>query len=62
MDPLREEIEGRMPSVGTEQPAASYGLLVITAEYNEGKITLQEWMTLSRQWALQIIKQYGKGE
>lgn len=36
----------------------TYGLLVINHAYNEGKITFEEWLELSRAWALKIIEQY----
>ncbi len=37
----------------------TYGLLMINHAYNEGKLTFQEWLELSREWALKIIEQYG---
>jgi hypothetical protein len=36
----------------------TYGLLVINHAYNEGKLTFQEWLALSREWALKIIEQF----
>jgi len=36
----------------------SYGLLVINHAYNEGKLTFQEWIELSREWALKTIAQH----
>jgi hypothetical protein len=37
----------------------TYGLLPINHAYNEGKLTFQEWLELSREWALKMIEQYG---
>ena len=34
-------------------------LLIINHAYNEGKITFQEWLELSRQWAEKMVEQYG---
>jgi hypothetical protein len=39
-----------------------YGLLVINHVFNEGKITFQEWLALSREWAEAVICQYEKDE
>jgi hypothetical protein len=36
----------------------SYGLLVINHAYDEGKITFQPWLELSREWALKIIEEH----
>jgi len=50
------------PQSGTTltSEASSYGLLVITHAYNEGKITFHEWLEQSEAWARQIIAQYGQ--
>lgn len=37
-----------------------YGLLVINHAYNEGKITFQQWLELSRQWAEKMMERYGE--
>jgi hypothetical protein len=42
-----------------EERLPTYGLLAINHAYNEGKITFKEWLELSRQWAQQILEQYG---
>jgi hypothetical protein len=41
-----------------DEPVPTYGLLAINHAYNEGKLTFQEWLELSREWALKIIEQY----
>ncbi len=43
-----------------EEQVPTYGILVINHAYNEGKITFQEWLRLSREWALKIKAQYGR--
>jgi hypothetical protein len=42
-----------------KEPTPTYGLLAINHAYNEGKISFKEWLELSRQWAQQIMEQYG---
>ena len=37
-------------------------VLVINHAYNEGKITFQEWLELSREWAEAVICEYEKDE
>lgn len=46
--------------VHKEYNAASYGLLYITHAYNEGKISFNEWIEQSREWAEAIIRQNDK--
>jgi len=43
-----------------EQPVASYGLLYITRAHNRKEITFDDWLRLSKAWAEQVIRQYGK--
>ena len=35
----------------------SYGLLYITRAYNQGEITLEEWLLLSKAWAEAMLQQ-----
>ncbi len=48
----------RLEAEPEKDTAPTYGLLVINHAYNEGKVTFKEWLALSREWALKIIKQY----
>ena len=54
MQPSKKESE--------KDTVPTYGLLVIDHAYNEGKITFQEWLELSREWAEAAICQYEKDE
>jgi hemerythrin superfamily protein len=54
MQPSKKEAE--------KDTVPTYGLLVINHAYNEGKITFQEWLELSREWAKAVICQYEKDE
>ena len=43
-----------------DEAIPTYGLLAINHAYNEGKITFQEWLELSHEWALKMIEQYDR--
>ncbi len=43
-------------------PVAPYNLLYITRAYNCGEISFEEWLRLTREWAEQVIRQFGKTE
>ncbi len=40
----------------------TYGILLINRQYNEGKLTFDEWMKQSHEWSLAMIRQYGTTE
>jgi hypothetical protein len=44
------------------QPVPSYGLLYITRAYNQGEITLEEWLVLSQAWAEAMLQQQKQHE
>lgn len=44
------------------ESVAPYDLLYITRAYNRREITFEEWLRLAKEWAEQMIRQYGKAE
>lgn len=41
---------------------ASYGLLYLIRAHNRKEITTEQWLRLSKAWAEQMLRQYGKQE
>jgi hypothetical protein len=40
----------------------SYGLLYITRAYNQGEITLEQWLELAISWAEAMLQQHAQRE
>ena len=51
----------RVPDENTE-PVATYDLLYITRAYNRREISFEEWLRLTKEWAEQVIRQFGKAK
>ena len=52
MQPFKKEPEN--------DTVPTYELFAINHAYNEGKLTVKEWLELSREWALKVIEQYDR--
>ncbi len=61
MEKLNKDAKDVKPDVSDKTSSVpTYGLLAINHAYNEGKITFKEWLKLSREWAEQMVRQYGR--
>jgi hypothetical protein len=56
----KQVLQERIPGENNAKYIPSYGLLSITHAYNEGKISIDDWLKQSREWAEAIIKQHDK--
>jgi hypothetical protein len=45
----------------SQQPVSALELLLITRAYNRNEISFEEWLKRTKEWAEQVIKQYGEG-
>lgn len=60
---LREapEVHADVLLVSNPKPELlTYGILAINQAHNEGKLTFKEWLTLSGEWAKEVLKDKGQ--
>ena len=62
METTNQKKEAKQASNEDTVPVAPYNLLYITRAYNRREITFEEWLRLTKEWAEQVIRQFGKVE
>ncbi len=62
METTNQKKEAKQASDKNIVPVAPYRLLYITRAYNRREISFEEWLHQSREWAEQVIRQFGKVE
>jgi hypothetical protein len=53
--------ESTTTDTDNQHPVSALDLLLITRAYNRKEISFEAWLKQTKEWAEQVIKQYGEG-